>query len=215
MQNIHRTFLKKSRIRGFSLVEVLIVMAIIMIVSAIVWLAVGGRSKLAAKQTIIKSDMHQVILAANLYRNDNDQELPLSWKGMGYYGVNKKDKFGPGFPPADVKYDKPPQYDVSYQTPECATPSAQPMGFYLFRSMIQPFYTRPRYNQLDIEQGTAADFPYACLPTKSAVNLHLYRNGKLISYLLPARHKFLSSNLSGSIFYDYTPAWFYEVQLGN
>lgn len=57
--------------RGITLVEVLIVTAIVALVVGIVWLALGGRARLAAKQDVIKSDMRQVVVAGNRFTAPN------------------------------------------------------------------------------------------------------------------------------------------------
>ena len=188
--------------------------AIIAIVSAVLWAALGGRSKLAAKQTQIKADMRGVVVAVNLYRNDHDDGLPASWTEFGYYAVNRKGQFGDGYPLVDTTYDKPLEYDVSYHTPECAQPPKEGVSMYAFRQMVSRFNAAPRYNKMDLEHGQAMRFGPACLPNSFSVReLPFLRNGEL-KIARRREPRSLAIDLSGTLSYQYGPAWTHEIALG-
>jgi prepilin-type N-terminal cleavage/methylation domain-containing protein/prepilin-type processing-associated H-X9-DG protein len=65
----------KRDIRGFTLIELLVVIAIIAILAAILF-PVFAQAKLAAKKISDLSNLKQIGLAANIYINDYDDELP-------------------------------------------------------------------------------------------------------------------------------------------
>ena len=72
------------RQRGFTLIELLVVIAIIGILAALL-LPVLTTSKERARRTSCKNSMHQFMLAAHMYADDNQQVLPTgaSNKGAG------------------------------------------------------------------------------------------------------------------------------------
>jgi prepilin-type N-terminal cleavage/methylation domain-containing protein len=210
-----QTKLKQHPRRGVTLVEVLVVVTIIGILAGVIWLAVAGSVKAAAKRTQLKSDLHQIILAANIYRADNDDGLPSNWKAIGYYGTNRKDKFSKGFPPQDVRYDKPPSYDVSYHTPECAAPPSATPSYLLFRQDVAAFNAIPRANVLDIEKSPAVQFSPACAwNTRGTRPVRIMRDGKVVTYQLSALRS-LSIDYSGRLTYEPWPDWSQEIMLGR
>lgn len=202
--------------RGVTLVELLAVVAIVGILSAVVWMAVAGRVKGAAKQTQIKSDMRQVVVAVNLYRADNDSGLPYDWKNFGYYGVNKAGWHDGSFFPKDAIYSKPPEYDLSYHTPECAQPPKASLGFWLFRTSVDRYEAKRRLNPLDPENSVATAFSPACIPSTRFDKrwIHMYRYGREVAYELDAV-RYLSASLSGTVSFRCEPEWTYELMLAN
>jgi prepilin-type N-terminal cleavage/methylation domain-containing protein len=216
MKHPHLRWRLGARLSGVTLIELLTVVAIVGVLSAVVWVAVSGRVKASAKQTQIKSDMRQVILAVNLYRADNDSGLPSDWKYFGYYGVNRAGWHNGSFYPRDTVYSKPPEYDVSYQTPECLSPPTAKMSFLPFRQSVERYEARRRLNPLDMDQTVATWFYPAC-DSKTIHDIRkvrMYRDGKEVAYDLRGIRS-LSANLSGTISYQHEPDWVTELNLAN
>jgi prepilin-type N-terminal cleavage/methylation domain-containing protein len=61
--------------RAFTLIELLVVIAIIAILAALLLPALSG-AKERARRASCKSSMHQLLLAAHMYADDNEQNLP-------------------------------------------------------------------------------------------------------------------------------------------
>lgn len=86
---------RKTR-HGFTLIELLVVIAIIAILAAILF-PVFARAREAARKTSCLSNLKQLGLAANMYKQDYDEAYPDSrdtwfdgagvWPGPGYYGA--------------------------------------------------------------------------------------------------------------------------------
>src|SRR6266511_3335108 len=84
--------------RGFTLIELLVVIAIIAILAAILF-PVFARAREAARKTACLSNVKQLGLASNMYKQDYDEAYPDSrdtwfngpgspnWPGPGYYGA--------------------------------------------------------------------------------------------------------------------------------
>ena len=69
-------YLKAKTSRAFTLVELLVVLAIIGILAALL-LPVLGRAKESARATACLSNLHQVGLALQMYVSDNNNKLPV------------------------------------------------------------------------------------------------------------------------------------------
>lgn len=207
-------FDRGRRKAGLALVEVLAVMAIVAVLTAVAWMAIAGRVKQGAKQAQIKADMRQVIVAVNLYRNDNDGGLPSNWQHFGYYRKVPKGGYGDGYPLQDVYNPHPPSYDVSYHTPECAQPPKANMAFYMFRQAVAKFESRPRANTLDVEHDQAALFLPACLANSYAERHIKIMQGGALKTPRTSGYKSLGANLAGTLSYHYYPDWFTEAATG-
>lgn len=202
--------LRSSR-QGFTLAEILVVIAIVAIVTAIAWMAIGGRVKAAAKRAGLASDLRQIAMAISIYRGDNDDGFPSNWRGIGYCGINKKDKFSPGFPPRDVYYDKPPVYDVSYHTPECAAPPVASPAISALRQSIELFNSKPRANLLDVDSTQAVSFFSACLANSRGKHAFSFmENGKIRTVYIQDL-KSMGVNFAGSLSYEWSPDWLSEI----
>ncbi|MGV3721772.1 MAG: DUF1559 domain-containing protein [Actinomycetota bacterium] len=84
--------------KGFTLIELLVVIAIIAILAAILF-PVFARAREAARSTTCKSNLKQIGLAVNMYKQDYDESLPFlvngsswtwnntDWVNTSYWGV--------------------------------------------------------------------------------------------------------------------------------
>jgi prepilin-type N-terminal cleavage/methylation domain-containing protein len=91
----------KQKSRGFSLIEILIVVAIILILSAIYLPRLtGGRDPLSGKkrtspvqkahQVATVSYVSQIQQAINMYKMDNEDRLPQNLQELKRYGVTEE-----------------------------------------------------------------------------------------------------------------------------
>lgn len=76
-------FTARSR-RGFTLIELLVVIAIIAILAAILF-PVFAKAREAARATTCKSNLKQIGLAQNMYKQDYDETLPFSVNGQNSF----------------------------------------------------------------------------------------------------------------------------------
>jgi hypothetical protein len=200
----------KRRKCGVTLLKILIVIGIITIVVGICIAAVGPRARREAKQAQVKVDLKQVSISMNIYRADHDDGLPRGWVDLGYYQVNKKDKFGIGFPPHDVKYASPPSYDISYHTPQCKAPPKGSLQLLLIDIAVKRFFSRPRAEKLEVDQTTLADASWICKPGPSRT-VSYFSGGQIKKVILKKEWLGLSVNMNGTIFFAPPPAWAWEM----
>jgi prepilin-type N-terminal cleavage/methylation domain-containing protein len=79
----------RPRSRGFTLIELLVVIAIIAILAAILF-PVFAQARIAAQKTRDLSNMRQLLLAAQMYLNDNDEMFhPLQVGARNTAAVNQ------------------------------------------------------------------------------------------------------------------------------
>lgn len=70
----------RSGSRGFTLIELMVVISIIAILAALLFPAVSGAKKQGEIATC-KSNLRQLDVAANLFSTDNDGEMPMPYTG--------------------------------------------------------------------------------------------------------------------------------------
>jgi prepilin-type N-terminal cleavage/methylation domain-containing protein len=66
----------KRKTSGLTLPEIIIVIAIIVIVTAIVWLSIAPGMRARALEHSVRQDLSQIVVALRLYRDDYDGEWP-------------------------------------------------------------------------------------------------------------------------------------------
>jgi prepilin-type N-terminal cleavage/methylation domain-containing protein len=79
--NIMPVLSKRSATRsttGFTLIELLVVIAIIAILASLLLPALA-KAKISAKSAQCKSNLHQWVVAFNMYCNDNADNFPVGW----------------------------------------------------------------------------------------------------------------------------------------
>jgi prepilin-type N-terminal cleavage/methylation domain-containing protein/prepilin-type processing-associated H-X9-DG protein len=74
------TAARRNRRRGFTLIELLVVIAIIAILAAILF-PVFARAREAARAASCRSNLKQIGLAINMYRQDYDETMPFQVNG--------------------------------------------------------------------------------------------------------------------------------------
>ena len=81
--SVHRA--ERRRPSGFTLIEVLVVIAIIAILAAILF-PVFGKARANARKTTAMSNLKQIGVALSMYSADYDGHLPNRWPGWFGYG---------------------------------------------------------------------------------------------------------------------------------
>lgn len=71
-----------NKVRGITLVEVLIAVAIVATLVVVLWFVLGPASKGKAIEARIRSELTQIHLAMNLYREDYDGQLPTNFESL-------------------------------------------------------------------------------------------------------------------------------------
>jgi prepilin-type N-terminal cleavage/methylation domain-containing protein len=94
--------LKKPNNRGFTIIEVMIVLAIAGLIILIVLLAVPALQR-SGRNTAIKSDASSVAAAVSEYESNNDGTPPKSATGTGTITVCDASPCGPGVAAATAK----------------------------------------------------------------------------------------------------------------
>jgi prepilin-type N-terminal cleavage/methylation domain-containing protein/prepilin-type processing-associated H-X9-DG protein len=75
------------RRRGFTLIEILVVIAIIAILAAIIF-PIFSRARAKARQTRCLSNVKQLALAMDMYAQDYEEQLPVAHNGPGGGGLD-------------------------------------------------------------------------------------------------------------------------------
>ena len=70
--------MRRSRRSAFTLVETLVVIAIIALLSGTLWMVLAPRAHRAAQVADVRSRLRQCALAINFYMNDHDGEPPIT-----------------------------------------------------------------------------------------------------------------------------------------
>jgi len=106
---------------GFTLIELLVVIAIIAILAAILF-PVFAQAKMAAKKTVMVSNMKQNLLGVAMYSNDSDDMLPMK-AIIGYDVANPANTWDKLIQPYLKNYailtsseDSRPKYTTPYGT---------------------------------------------------------------------------------------------------
>lgn len=76
--------ISSAKRKGFTLIELLVVIAIIAILAAILF-PVFAKAREAARATSCKSNLKQIGLAMNMYKQDYDETLPFSVNGQNNF----------------------------------------------------------------------------------------------------------------------------------
>jgi prepilin-type N-terminal cleavage/methylation domain-containing protein len=76
--------------RGITLVEILMVIAIISVVSAILWALLAPSMRKSSHRAAVKVGLKQATAAFAIYRADHDDKFPIDWKGMGFSRPNTR-----------------------------------------------------------------------------------------------------------------------------
>ncbi len=97
---------KRKETKGITLIEVMIVAAIVVVLLGVLWLAVGPSVKRKALETRVFSDLRQIAAAYNIYVSENDGKYPYSMAslpktlpqglpGENHYGALAPFHYGP------------------------------------------------------------------------------------------------------------------------
>lgn len=74
---IQNIFKHRERQEGFTLIELLVVIAIISLLSSIVFASLSS-ARVKARDARRLSDIHQLVIALNLYASDNNGKYPIA-----------------------------------------------------------------------------------------------------------------------------------------
>ena len=124
--------------RGFSLLELLVVISVILVLAAVLY-PVFGSAKEAAKQTKCISNLHQLALAVQMYRTQSGAESEAG------------DVYAMGLPPQPIHASLP----ISRQLGQCAGPNRMPL---LAPTGFPYWYTVPPPGQMTADGLTWGDY---------------------------------------------------------
>ncbi|MGV3616945.1 MAG: type II secretion system protein [Fimbriimonas sp.] len=123
---------KTRRPQGITLVETLIVVAILCALAGVAWMMLGPSARARAVESAIRNDLRQLSAATQIYVGDHDGELPLSITSFKKVGLQ-----------APLK----PTVVTRFQ-PECGTGKAQ---YFLMRNE----------SIVEMEKKYRADYPFS------------------------------------------------------
>jgi prepilin-type N-terminal cleavage/methylation domain-containing protein len=103
----------KRQTTAFTLIEVMIVTAIILVLVAISWLVIAPSMKAKSLETRIRADLRQIGIAINTYMSDNNDMLPYSMRDLPPVvprGIGGREDHGPLAP----HFSGPRDYHLVY-----------------------------------------------------------------------------------------------------
>lgn len=102
--------------KAITLIEILVVIMIIGVLSAILWVVLAPQSKERALEARIKSDLKQICTGINVYMSDHDDKYPPLLESLPASVPKRIEGFKPWKPDAIGSYDYPANYILCYNT---------------------------------------------------------------------------------------------------